>query len=57
MVYVSEWDSYKNWIQSLGYKRPMTSRIGDQWVVADVDEETASIIKMKYHNVVIGEMV
>lgn len=57
IVYVSEWDYYKDWIQSLGYERPTTSRIGDQWVLADVDQETASIIKMKYHNVVIGETV
>jgi hypothetical protein len=57
IVYVSEWNNYKDWIQSLGYKRPTQSSIGDQWVSANVDKETALIISMKYHDVVIGEMI
>jgi hypothetical protein len=55
-VYVSEWNDYKDWIESLGYERPHPiPRLGDQWVSGIFDEETASIIKMKYRNVVIGE--
>jgi len=54
-VYQSEWNDYKDWLESLGYERPRSAQGGDRWVSGVFDEETASIMRMKYRDVVIGE--